>query len=735
MATRQMRKLQKQQELLRLQSEADREDDESEDEPIVTKPRPNAFAGFAALGGGDDDDDDDQDTEEETKQVEEAPKPVAPASKSKKSKKKKKKGKKTESPAPEEDDLDEIDRVLEELNLKENKNSASDTATSNAARSTGQINELLRVNFQHLKALNEMRKLFGSAIEAARAEQAAEANSRQQQRGAARQNVDLETFLSVPPAVQQRLGKRSMFETVLRTNPFIEGKKTWPRDSTRGLKMVRVTESCDGEPGVAEFAFSHDKTYDALEGNFYGLVQMYDPMQLVYFLARYPYHVSSLIQVSKVAHNDQNSYLAHDLIERALFTFGRATLSDFRKRLGEGTARLDFNRPENRQFFLAGYNQIKNLVLKGTYRTALEWAKFVLSVNHDDPYGVLNWVHVLAIRAYEAKWFIELCNSPLIANEDIGPYFKATMPLAKLQLKDHAGARAAAIESIERLPWLFSALFSALNLDTPRSVWAVQPRDDEEALHTKLYVHLAKDLWNNPAATLLLNEAANAARKVDFFGLPPSPVVSLATARFVYLDNTPELMSAVPRKILHTASPNFDFDPLPPPKEENIFSSPTQKMPWAISEGDGEHRQTRLREEAALQMVRGRLNEEQLRAAVDEARARIDDPEADEVQRGVWQRMVDILTGQGWTGGAGGGVAEEGGEGEGRQRGDVMPGGWEDDFDEGWGDDDFDDGEDHWYEDQLDPELELEFGPGGTPNRRATVEDADDSDEEEAARR
>ncbi|KAK3392479.1 transcriptional repressor TCF25-domain-containing protein [Sordaria brevicollis] len=712
MATRQMRKLQKQQELLRLQNEAGREEDESEDEPIVTKPRPNAFAGFAALGGGDDDDED-QDTEEEAQEVEAVLEPVAPAKKSKKSKKKKKKGKKVESPAAEkeeEDDLDEIDRVLEELNLKENKNAASDTATSNAVKSTGQINELLRVNFQHLKAINEMRKLFGSAIEAARAEQQAEANSRQQQRGAARQNVDLETFLSVPPAIQQRLGKRSMFETVLRTNPFIEGKKSWPRDSTRGLKMVRVAESFAGEPGVAEFAFSHDQTYDALEGNFYGLVQMYDPMQLVYFLSRYPYHVSSLIQVSKVAHQDQNSYLAHDLIERALFTFGRVTLSDFRKRLGEGTARLDFNRPENRQFFLAGYNQIKNLILKGTYRTALEWTKFVLSVNHDDPYGVLNWVHVLAIRAYEAKWFIELCNSPLIADKDIGPYIKATLPLAKLQLKDNAGARAAAIESIERLPWLFCALFSALNIDTPRSVWGVQPRDDEEALHTKLYVHLAKDIWNNPAAISLLTEAANAARKVDFFGLPPSPVVSLATARFVYLDNTPELMSA----------------------EDNIFSTPTQKMPWAISEGDGEHRMARFppQAQAALQAARARMDEEQLRAVVDDARARIEDPEADEEQRGVWRRILDVLTGQGRAGGA------EGGADEGAQpRGDVMPGGWGDDFDEGWGEDDFD-GEDHWYEDQLDPELELEFGPGGTPNRRqATVEDAEDSDEEVPARR
>ncbi len=50
MASRQLRKLRKQQELLSLQNEPADKSEESEDEPVVAKPRGNMFLGFAALG-------------------------------------------------------------------------------------------------------------------------------------------------------------------------------------------------------------------------------------------------------------------------------------------------------------------------------------------------------------------------------------------------------------------------------------------------------------------------------------------------------------------------------------------------------------------------------------------------------------------------------------------------------------------------------------------------------------
>ncbi|KAK3684023.1 transcriptional repressor TCF25-domain-containing protein [Podospora appendiculata] len=615
MASRQLRKLRKQKELLSSQNEAPSGPDESEDEPIHTQPRVNAFSGFAALGMDDDDDGDDDNDENDDDEKQDLPKETsadhedeqgaeeeeAPVKKTKKPKKKKRKAKKVETPAKDEhDSLDEIDRVLEELKLANPRESGKSNAPSTATTSTGQLSELLQINFQHLKAMNEMRKLFGRAMETAQSE-----DQENRPQAAGQHGVDLETFLNTHPADGPRRpgqAKKTMFETVLRTNPFIEGKKTWPRDSAHGLKMVCLSK---GEDGSAEFAFAHDKIYEDLEMSFFGLVQMYDPMQLVYFLHRHPYHVSSLIQVSKIAKQDQNSALASDLIERALFTFGRASLSDFRKKLEQGKVRMDFNRPNNRQFYLAGYNMIKNLVMKGTFRTALEWTKLFLSLNHKDPYAMVNWAHALAIRAHEAQWFVDLCNSRLLDEThgvDTSLYIKQSLPLAKLQLKDEAGAREILIAGIQKLPWLFCSLFGALNLDAPKSVWGIQPRDPEEDLHTKLYIHMAKDLWNNPQAIALLQDAANAAPRVDFASLPAGPQVSLATARFVYLDNTPELMSAVPRELLYQTV-NFDFDPLPPRLEENIFSNQTQPLPWVTTAEDRRRRQLEMQERLAQQLA------------------------------------------------------------------------------------------------------------------------------------
>ena len=580
MSSRQLKKLRQQQELAKIQQLAAADDEELSDvEPEHVKPRAGGFSAFAALGDQDDEgeaEDEVDDTEPATKEPPKpAPETVTPAKKSKKSKKKKKAKKADEAPLAEDakaqsGGLDEIDRALQELNMAPTPGAAANEDSQTSVYSH-ELAKLLSINTHHLKVLNEMRALFGrETIEAARAEDEAEAQQSRRQRQVP-QNVDLETFLKGRPG-------QKMSEVLIRRNPFIQGKDTWPRASAGGLSMeALVPESSN----YVEYTFSHDKTYDELEAKFFAYVQLHDPMQIVYFLHKNPYHVSSLIQVSRIAKQDQNSALSADLCERALFTLGRVTLSAFRKRIEQGTARLSFERPENRQFWLAGYHYIKSLLQKGTYRTALEWTKLFISIAPEDQYAMMNWVHVLAIRAHQAQWFIDLCNAEYFEKWRLHmrEYYRQTIVLAKLQSKDVEGAKADLIKGMEELPWLYSSLFSALNLDTPKAVWGVKPRDDNEELYTELYIHTAKDLWNNTQAISLLNEAGNIAQKVDIKSLPKARDVPLSVGRFIYLDNTPALMGLVPKSMLH-ATPNFDFDPLPPPKELNIFSSDVQKLPW-----------------------------------------------------------------------------------------------------------------------------------------------------------
>ncbi|KAK0634971.1 transcriptional repressor TCF25-domain-containing protein [Bombardia bombarda] len=701
MASRQLRKLRQQQELFNAAAESSQASEESEEE-YVPAPRKNAFPGFAALADNEDDDDEPKSDEDEAKadqtlglaseEVEEA----APAKKSKKSKKKKKKKKKATKfevaePEQKKDDfLDDIDRALEELKLKNPQANAAGSSAASLVAPGGsppnELSELFRINFQHLKAMNEMRKLFGNAMGTVDAE-----DPQGNRLGGGGREVDLETFLNTAPNPYS--GRPSVHEAVLRLNPFIEGKRTWPRDSALGLKMECLQKQTDD--GFAEFTFAHTKAYEDLEDSFFGLVQSYDSMQMVYFLQRHPYHISSLIQVSKIARNDQNSSLAADLIERALFSFGRVSLTDFRKKLEQGRVRIDFARPENRQFYLAGYNMIKLLVLKGTCRTALEWAKLFLGLNRQDPYGMLNWIHVLAIRAYEGQWFIDLCassllNPPPTATTTNGltaaaPYIKQTLALAHLQLNSPAAARACITSGIAQLPWLYYALFTSLSLDAPPSVWAILPRDADEELHTKLYVHMAKDLWNNPLAISALTDAANAGPRPDADALPRGPSVALATARFVYLDNTPELMAAVPRKMLHV-QPNFDFDPLPPPREENVFSSEAQKKPWVMAEEEGvEGMVARLAAMARAHMEAAQQQQQQQERerGGDERRAWVEDVE-DEGEAplpGMMGRVLNRLFGRWGSDDGGSGTSTPVGEAPWEEGGRRLPGGWDAEFD------------------------------------------------------
>ncbi|KAH8677890.1 transcriptional repressor TCF25-domain-containing protein [Xylariales sp. PMI_506] len=740
MSTRQLRKLQKQRELEALEARNDASEESEEDVP-VRKPKASLFSGFAALGDQDEDeqDEDDNETAEPTPpERDDAPEPVAsPKTSSKKAKKKKKKAKKAaavevsekneeEAPKSSAGGVDEIDLAIQELNLKAqsgNTSSSADGQTANAAtRAYERICELLRINTQHLKVMNEMRNLFGrDAIAAAQSEEREDEQGRARRRaGQLQQNVDLETFLKGRPG-------KSLPEVTLRRNPFLTGKDTWPVAATEGLTMKPIkdgTGTVSTECGTVEFGFAHDENYNTLEKQFFQLVQMYDPMQLVYFLQRHPYHVSTLIQVSKVAKQDQNSALAGDLCERALFTFGRVSLSAFRQKLEQGKARLEFRRPENRQFWLAGYHYLKSLTMKGTYRTALEWTKLIFSMDLSDPYGVVHFMHPLAIRAHESKWFIDFCDSEALDRCDTAQdYIRQTLVLARLQQKDAAGAKALLIEGMERLPWLYSAIFKALGLDVPRAIWGIEPRDEHELLFTELYVYQTKQLWDNAQAMGLLKEAASLAQKPNLDALPPPPVAGRNVGRFVYLDNTPALMGLVPGGMLH-GFPNWDFDPLPPPKEDNVFSYESQQMPWNPDRSTGSDASRmagigglagrgvlqRMLQRAMRQGAPAEIREE-LEAALAQMRQNqgdddnndededdddnglhgFDDDDDDEDgdreaspqqdgQQGLWQAFMDMI----WPVRVMSG--DEAGEGEYGSYDDIAPGAWpsdEDDDDDG----------------------------------------------------
>lgn len=218
--------------------------------------------------------------------------------------------------------------------------------------------------------------------------------------------------------------------------------------------------------------------------------------------------------------------------------------------------------------------------MKGTYRTALEWAKLLLSLDpEDDPYCMRFMVHHLALRAGEFNWLLDLFETklPSMWSESASAisHITPSLALAAMSLKEGAQCRKLLSESMQTVPWLFVRLFKELNLDAPSSIWGIEPRSDAEVLFTEIYVLQTKDLWNTPAATALLMEIAHTISKVDHqMESLDNSEMTLAVVRYVYLDNTPTLMAMAPSNLLHRPN-NSDSDPLPP--ETNIFSYESQK--------------------------------------------------------------------------------------------------------------------------------------------------------------
>lgn len=325
------------------------------------------------------------------------------------------------------------------------------------------------------------------------------------------------------------------------------------------------------------------------------------------------YHVSTLLQVSAVAKQDQNMALSAELCERALFSFGRVSTSAFRQDLENGRARLDFRRPENRQLWLAGYHYLRSLIRKGTYRTALEWSKLLFALDHADPYAMRHFVHWLAIRAYEAEWLLGFLDEleKLSDNRDTA-YLRQTAVLAKLQLKDVEGAREELRTGMRRLPWLYCALFQELGIDAPPAIWGIHIDTDARSFWVKLYIYQTKELWNNSAATALLQDVA---KSLDRGDTDPSLLPAddappdLGVTRLAYLEGQTSIMAAAPRDLLDS-QPNYEFDPLPPAEEDNIFSGEGCRMPWKDRNAG-----SRAMEHQIEQQLRHLMERRQARAA------------------------------------------------------------------------------------------------------------------------
>ena len=560
MSSRALRRAQKEQEERELQeklAQLEQSADESEEE-VASKPhaKPSLFAMLGDAGDDEDEDDDDQEDDEQP-----APKPVIqdapPSNPSKKSKKKKKKGKnKSKTATPQKDatdsGLDEIDQALLALKVTSSGKKGADEPLQPAiSEESRQLCAALSIDTAHLHAANEMKKLFGrTALQHADDD---EPRQRGAQGIAARVNG------------RNQPGSR-LTGLSLRRNIFIQGKEEWPRATSGGLGMEIVAKHDDG---TVEYRFVHNSSYQETQRQFHVCVASYDPERMIQLLHTNPYHISTLLQVSEIAKQQRDNASASDLLERALFAFGRSVHSTFASTLSAGKARLSFSRPENREFFLAIWRYIATLCVRATFRTALEWARLMLSLAPEqDPYCIRLMIDQLSLRGRSPESLISITESDTLERAwKVPPNLAFSAALAHLRLKNPSKARTALKTAVREYPWLAARLCKELAIEPiPKPVWGKEPTNDFQELLTQLYTPRAKDLWNTTEGTSLLVEICYSFDEPLSDGAEPywlREIEELDLARHVILTDDQNLISLLDTRVkeLYTSV----SDPLPPP--------------------------------------------------------------------------------------------------------------------------------------------------------------------------
>ncbi|CAN9265841.1 unnamed protein product [Alternaria alternata] len=606
MSSRALRRAQRELEEKQIQEKLAQDDqDEDESEPDVAPKTTAKPSLFAMLGDGGEEDEEEDEKEQEDADQDVKPKvgdsdgqaeaESMPASKpSKKSKKKKKKakakGKATDADktaaSAKKSDLDEIDEALLALNMAMNgRTETGSDQQDTISEEKKQLFSVLSVDTQHLHAANEMKRLFGRA-----AVQSAEDEARPRQRGQ-------QGGIAAAIAGRNAPGNRNLASLGLRRNIFIQGKEEWPRATSGGLGMEIVEKRPDG---TVEYRFVHNKTYQDVQRQFQICVASMDSERMIQLLHHNPFHISTLLQVSEIAKQQREAAAASDMLERALFTFGRSVHSTFSANLASGKARMDFRRPENREFWLAVWRYIATLGVRATWRTSFEWAKMLLAMDPEhDPYCLRLLIDQLALRGREPGALIDLVESDYLQREwKVPPNLAFSVALAHDRVKQPQKARSTLRNAVKEYPWLAARLCKELDISPiPKPVWGKEPNGEYQELLCQLYVPKAKDLWNNTEGTTLLVEICYSFEEElgageDPYWLAQMPETDLG--RHVILSDNQPLMALLDPKV--KAKFTSVSDPLPP---DDSIESYDASVAGALS---GRPRDPAVREELLAEL-------------------------------------------------------------------------------------------------------------------------------------
>ncbi|KAG6546946.1 hypothetical protein Mapa_011562 [Marchantia paleacea] len=361
------------------------------------------------------DDNEDENSERQSDQQSFAGSASTSASASVKAKRKKNKGKKKgkqqqQQPSLEEKshgaDVESVDQVLSRLADRNDEASSSTLGNDSAGRfAANAYNKHLGVDTKHLRAEDELRRIFGSKV----------INSVESGLQRRRQAVSRRTGRGMP----------------LRKSLLVVPMGHWARWD--GGMSMECTEVKDGHQ---YFRYRYSSSYAEVQKKFEVCVRSHNPNTIIALLRNHPYHVDSLLALAEVYKHMGEYQQAAELLEQCLYALECAWHPCFNPSLG--TCRLDYKVDTNKALFLALFRHMQHLGKRGCHCTALEICKLLLSLDSKDPCGALFCIDFFALRAEQYQWLVQFVEYNSDKTIPFLPNFSYSLAIAWFRMEENS---------------------------------------------------------------------------------------------------------------------------------------------------------------------------------------------------------------------------------------------------------------------------------------------------------
>ncbi|XP_015127170.1 transcription factor 25 [Diachasma alloeum] len=355
-------------------SKENHEDASDNELPIVSDKQLKQFNMFNLLNGDSDSDAREEDDENLTRDLSPESSTSSSVKPKKKKKKKKKDRSKSEDPPREDsqDKIDEIDRSVREVNKLLGEPVACFSKSDHKPAEKTK-DSLMTIEHKYLNPHNELKRICGSKILP---------GDQNKSRGRGRTSHLRKTWLTTIP--------------------------DWFPVTKAGLSMT-LDQTTQRDNGLQYFVFVHSPAYRQVQEKFLLAVENPNPEIIISIINANPCHVDSLLQFSDVCKFNEDLQMAAELVERAVHCLECAFHPLFN--LTTGNCRLNYKMQTNRALFLALFKHLTFIGGRACYRTSLELAKVLLSLDPvGDPMAVVLSIDLYALRAREYEWFIDFCN-------------------------------------------------------------------------------------------------------------------------------------------------------------------------------------------------------------------------------------------------------------------------------------------------------------------------------------